>query len=229
LGFRWVVNSAGKLKSRSDTVETAKSVKMAERLLSPSDSVQRLMDADSALEDKYTLKPEVVDLDTTIEISDEDSLEEGEIWDDSDEDVQFIEEVILVPSNSEWDLESEPDTEQSSVESDEESEEPYDSYEEDSGNDSAHSGSHFDSDDESINPDNDYRKLLTLGQTVTLFDHQVNICYDSSSTVSVLSADVRIPAIVEDVKETRNNPAGGRPLPTGILPFVTVPLPLEGG
>jgi hypothetical protein len=54
-----------------------------------------------------------------------------------------------------------------------------------------------------INPDNDYRKMLTLGQTVTLFDHQVNICYDSSSTVSVLSADVRIPGVVEDVKETR--------------------------
>jgi hypothetical protein len=71
--------------------------------------------------------------------------------------------------------------------------------------------------------------MLTLGQTVTLFDHQVNICYDSSSTVSVLSADVRIPGVVEDVKETGNNPAGGGPLPTGILPFVTVPLPLEGG
>jgi hypothetical protein len=143
--------------------------------------------------------------------------------------VQFIKEVILVPSDSESDLDSEPDTEQSSVKSDEESEEPYDSYEEDLGNDSTHSGSHFDSDDESINPDNDYRKMLTLGQTVTLFDHQVNICYDSSSTLSVLSADVRIPGVVEDVKETRNNPAGGGPLPTGILPLVTVPLPLEGG
>jgi hypothetical protein len=104
---------------------------MAERLLSPSDSVRRLMDADSASEDEYTLKLEVVDLDTTIEISDEDSLEEGEIRDDSDEDVQFIEEVILVPSDSESDLDSELDTEQSSVESDAESEEPYDSDEED--------------------------------------------------------------------------------------------------
>jgi hypothetical protein len=160
-----------------------------------------------------------VDLDTTIEISDEDSLEEGEIRDDSDEDVQFIEEVILVPSDSESDLDSEPDTEQSSVESDEESEEPYDSYGEDSGNDSAHSGRHFDSDDESINPDNDYRKMLTLGQTVTLFDHQVNICYDSSSTVSVLSADVCIPGIVEDVKETRNNPAGVGHCPQASSPW----------
>jgi hypothetical protein len=187
------------------------------------------MDTDSASEDEYTLKPEVMDLDMTIEISDKDSLEGGEIRDDSDEDVQFIEEVILVLSDSETELDSEPDTDQSSVESDEESEEPYDSDEEDSGNDSTHSGSHFDSDDKSINPDNDYRKMLTLGQTVTLFDHQVNICYDSSSTVSVLSADVRIPGIVEDVKETGDNPAGGGPLPTGILPLVTVPLPLEGG
>jgi hypothetical protein len=71
--------------------------------------------------------------------------------------------------------------------------------------------------------------MLTLGQTVTLFDHQVNICYDSSSTVSALSADVHIPGVVEDVKEMRNNPAGGGSLPTGILPLVTVPLPLEGG
>jgi hypothetical protein len=78
LGFRWVVNNAGKSKFCGDAVETAKSVKMTERVLSPSDSVQRLMDADSASEDEYTLKPEVVDLDTTIEISDEDSLEEGE-------------------------------------------------------------------------------------------------------------------------------------------------------
>jgi hypothetical protein len=93
LGFRWVVNNAGKLKSRSDTVKATKSVEMSERLLSPSDSVRGLMDAYSASEDKDTLKPEVVDLDMTIEISDEDSLEEGEVRDDSDEDVQFIEEV----------------------------------------------------------------------------------------------------------------------------------------
>jgi hypothetical protein len=33
--------------------------------------------------------------------------------------------------------------------------EPYDSDEEDSGNNSMHNGSHFDSDDESINPEND--------------------------------------------------------------------------
>jgi hypothetical protein len=124
LGFRWVVNSAGKLKSSSGTVKATKSVEMAGGLLSPSDSVRKLMDADSASEDEYTLKPDVVDLDTTIEISDEDSLEEGETRDDSDEDVQFIEEVILVPSDSETDLDSEPDTEQSSAESDKESEEP---------------------------------------------------------------------------------------------------------
>jgi hypothetical protein len=82
LGFRWAVNSAGELKSRSGTVKAPKSVKMAERLLSPSDFIRRLMDADSASEDKYTLKLEVMD---------------------------------LVPSDSESDLDSEPDTEQSSV------------------------------------------------------------------------------------------------------------------
>jgi hypothetical protein len=89
LGFRWVVNSAGKLKSSSGTVKATKSVGMAGKLPLPNDSVRRLMDADSASEDEYTLEPEVVDLDMTIEISDEDSLEEGEIRDDSDEDVQF--------------------------------------------------------------------------------------------------------------------------------------------
>jgi hypothetical protein len=157
---------------------------MAGKLPSPSDSVLRLTSADSASEDEYAHKPEVVDLDTTIKISDEDLIEEGEIRDESDEDVQFIEEVILVPSDSETDLDSEPEMEQSSLESDKESEGPYDSDEEDSGNDLTNSGSHFDSGDESINPENDYRKMLTLGQTVTLFDQQVNICYDSSSTMS---------------------------------------------
>jgi hypothetical protein len=126
-----------------------------------------------------------------------------------------------VASDSETDPGSEPETEYSPWESNEEAEE-------DSGNDSTHSGSHFDS-DESINPENNYRKMLTLGQTVMLFDHQVNTCYDSSSTVSVLSADVCIPGVVEDVKETGKSPVGGGPLPTGILPMVTVPLPLEGG
>jgi hypothetical protein len=48
LGFRWVVNSAGKLRSSSGTVKATKSVDMAGGLLSPSDSVRRLMDADSA-------------------------------------------------------------------------------------------------------------------------------------------------------------------------------------
>jgi hypothetical protein len=155
-------------------------------------------------------------------------LEEGEIRDDSDEDVQFIEEVILVPSNSESDLDSEPEMEQSSLESDGESEELNNSEEEDSGNDSAHRESHFDSDDESINPKNDYRKMLTLGQTVTLFDQQVNICYDNSSTVSVLSTDVRIPGIVRDVKKTGKSPAGGGPSATGTLPLVRVPSPSRG-
>jgi hypothetical protein len=222
LGFRWVVNNARKKKPGRGAKKSTRSEKMAEKYMPPSEIVLELVDVEPVSGDKYDFEPDVGERNANNEVSDDDSLEEGEIRDDSDEEVQFMQEVIQVPSSSESEPDSEPETERSFLETDEESEEQTDSEVEDSGNDSVHSGSHFDSDDESINPGNDYRKMLTLGQTVTLFDQQVNICYDSGSTVSVLSADVHIPGILEDVKKAETTPAGGGPLAIGALPLVTV-------
>jgi hypothetical protein len=44
-----------------------------------------------------------------------------------------------------------------------------------------------DSEDERENPENNRRKMLPLSQTVTVFDKKVNICFDSGSTISVIS------------------------------------------
>jgi hypothetical protein len=229
LGFRWVVNSARKVKPSSGARKTARSAKMAGNCMPPSEIILELVEAEPVSGDEYDFEPDVKGLDTTFEVSDDDSLEEGEIRDDSDEEVQFVQEVIRVPSGSESEPDSEPETEHSFLETDEEAEEQSDSEEEDSGNDSAHSRSHFDSDDKSVYPGNDYRKMLTLDKTVTIFDQQVNICYDSSSTVSVLSTVVRIPGVVKDVFLAGTIPAGGGPLAIDALPLVTVPLPLEEG
>jgi hypothetical protein len=66
LGFRWVVNSAGKVKPRSGAKEATKVTRMEGRSLPPSEAVLGLTSADSASEDEYDLEPEVMDLDTTI-------------------------------------------------------------------------------------------------------------------------------------------------------------------
>jgi hypothetical protein len=229
LGFRWVVTCVRKVKPSSGIKKTTRSAKMVGSFMPPSEIVLELVGMDPASEDEYDCKPDVMDLDTTFEDSDEDSLEEGEIRDYSDEEVQFLQEVVQVPSGSESEPNSEPETVHSFLETDEEAEEQSDSEEEDSGNDSEHRGSHFDSDDESINPENDYRKMLTLGQTVTIFDQQVNICYNSSSTVLVLSAGVRIPGIVKDVKQTGTIPAGGWAIGHRQPPLGDSPPPPGGG
>jgi hypothetical protein len=49
------------------------------------------------------------------------------------------------------------------------------SSENDSGNDSYTSVNHFDSDEEEVNPNNDYRKISLLQQTIKLDGHDVNI------------------------------------------------------
>jgi hypothetical protein len=60
-----------------------------------------------------------------------DSLEEGEIRDDSDKEVQFMQEIVQVPSDLELEPDSEPETESSFLETEEESEEQSDSVAED--------------------------------------------------------------------------------------------------
>jgi hypothetical protein len=92
-----------------------------------------------------------------------------------------------VPSESE--PEPEPEPEDSSAESTENSSADYSDTgsETDSGNHSYHSASHFDTDDESVNPDNNYRKVFLLSQMVKIGDQKENICYDNGATMSVLS------------------------------------------
>jgi hypothetical protein len=61
--------------------------------------------------------------------------------------------------------------------------------------------SHFNSEDKLENPDNDYRKMLSLRQTVTVFDKKLNVCFDRGFTVSVISQSADIPYIFKNVKE----------------------------
>jgi hypothetical protein len=58
--------------------------------------------------------------------------------------------------------------------------------ESDSGNESYTSINHFDSDEEEVNPNNDYRKICLLQQTIKLDGHDVNILYDDGANVSIL-------------------------------------------
>jgi hypothetical protein len=65
--------------------------------------------------------------------------------------------------------------------------------ESDSGNDSYTSINHFDSDEEEVNPNNDYRKICLLQQTIKLDGHDVNILYDEGVNMSTMSIKVAAP------------------------------------
>jgi hypothetical protein len=71
----------------------------------------------------------------------------------------------------------------------------------DSGNESYTSINHFDSDEEEVNPANDYRKICLLQQTIKLDGHDVNILYDDIASVSSMSIKVctRIPCHKNDI------------------------------
>jgi hypothetical protein len=64
----------------------------------------------------------------------------------------------------------------------------------DSGNESYTSINHFDSNEEEVNPANDYRKISLLQQTIKLDGHDVNILYDDGASVSTMSVKVTAPS-----------------------------------
>jgi hypothetical protein len=61
------------------------------------------------------------------------------------------------------------------------------------------SQSHFDSDEEEVNPANDYRKISLLQQTVNIGGHSVNICYDEGASMSAMSTNVTAPSLLKAV------------------------------
>jgi hypothetical protein len=71
--------------------------------------------------------------------------------------------------------------------------------ESDSGNESYTSINHFDSDEEEVNPNNDYRKICLLQQTIRLDEHDVNILYDEGASVSTMSVKVAAPSLQKAV------------------------------
>jgi hypothetical protein len=71
--------------------------------------------------------------------------------------------------------------------------------ESDSGNESYNSINHFDSDEEEVNPNNDYRKICLLQQTIRLDEHDVNILYDEGASVSTMSVKVAAPSLQQAV------------------------------
>jgi hypothetical protein len=70
----------------------------------------------------------------------------------------------------------------------------------DSGNDSYSSVNHFDSDEESVNPNNDYRKISLLQESIRLDGHVVNILYDEGANMSMMSSKIEVP-VFRDIME----------------------------
>jgi hypothetical protein len=102
--------------------------------------------------------------------------------------------------------------------------------ESDSGNESYTSVNHFDSDEEEVNPNNDYRKICLLQQTIKFDGHDVNILYDEGANVSTMSVKVAAPSLLKavDICEIiAVERGGGVSLET--CPLVEVPLPLFNG
>jgi hypothetical protein len=69
----------------------------------------------------------------------------------------------------------------------------------DSGNESYNSINHFDSDEEEVNPANDYRKISLLQQTINIGGHDVNILYDDGASVSSMTVNVTAPSLLKAV------------------------------
>jgi hypothetical protein len=69
----------------------------------------------------------------------------------------------------------------------------------DSGNESYSSVIHFDSDEEEVNPNNDYRKICLLQQTIKLDGHDGNILYDDGVNMSTMSIKVAAPSLPKAV------------------------------
>jgi hypothetical protein len=101
--------------------------------------------------------------------------------------------------------------------------------ESDSGNESYNSVNHFDSDEEEVNPDNDYRKICLLQQTIKLDGHDVNILYDDGVNISTMSVKVAAPSLQKAVESCKIVAVEGEGVSMETCPLVEVPLPLFNG
>jgi hypothetical protein len=99
----------------------------------------------------------------------------------------------------------------------------------DSGNDSYTSVDHFDSDEEEVNPNNDYRKICLLQQTIKLDGHDVNILYDDGVSMSTMSTKVAAPPLLKAVNSCKIVSVEGEGVDMETCPLVEVPLPLFNG
>jgi hypothetical protein len=99
----------------------------------------------------------------------------------------------------------------------------------DSGNDSYSSVNHFDSDEEEVNPNNDYRKISLLQETIKLDGHDVNILYDEGATVSLMSTKIKVPIFREAVNRCEIVAEEGVGAGLETCPIVDIPLPLYSG
>jgi hypothetical protein len=99
----------------------------------------------------------------------------------------------------------------------------------DSGNDSYTSVDHFDSDEEEVNPNNEYRKISMLHQTIKLDGHDVNILYDEGVNMSTMSAKVAAPPLLKAVNSCGDVAVGGEGVGIETCPLVEIPLPLYDG
>jgi hypothetical protein len=101
----------------------------------------------------------------------------------------------------------------------------------DSGNDSYSSVNHFDSDEESVNPNNDYRKISVLQESIRLDGHVVNILYDEGADMSLMSSKITVPVFREIMQRCEAIAVEGEGTGLETCPIVDIPLPMycEGG
>jgi hypothetical protein len=99
----------------------------------------------------------------------------------------------------------------------------------DSGNDSYSSVNHFDSDEEDVNPNNDYRKISLLQESIRLDGHVVNILYDEGVSMSLMSSQIKVPIFREIMNRCEVIAVEGEGTGLETCPIVDIPLPMYCG
>jgi hypothetical protein len=99
----------------------------------------------------------------------------------------------------------------------------------DSGNDSYSSVNHFDSDEESVNPNNDYRKISLLQESIRLDGHVVNILYDEGANMSLISSKISVPVFREIIERSEIVAVKGEGARLEDCRVVDIPLPMYCG
>jgi hypothetical protein len=99
----------------------------------------------------------------------------------------------------------------------------------DSGNDSYSSVNHFDSDEEDVNPNNDYRKISLLQESIRLDGHVVNILYDEGVDMSLMSSQIKVPVFREIMDRCEVIAVEGEGASLETCHVVDIPLPLYCG